>query len=198
MDLQMMARSARTAAGRRRTSGAAGFSLLEMMVAAALLLFIALGLIPLFARAIRDNATGSDFTQATNGSKSRLEEAQQLPFNSRTLEVANGQMVGEVVEAWAQGDPERIGDSYEGWVPPASSGVGLLTWERRTRTQQYSMGDLDKQRGDYTLTPDEREIGGTDPTFVHLKEVEVVLESEKASSMFGGGKTVTLRVLKPF
>jgi len=198
MDLQMtclICRPRGTKPGARKT---AGFSLIEMMVAAALLLFIALGIIPLFARAIHDNATGSDFTQATNGTRSRLEESLQLPFGSRILDVPAGQTTGEVLESWAQGDRETTGDANEGWWPGAPADKGLLLWERRTRTRQYSMSDLDKQRGDFTLTPDERLTGGTDPIFVHLKEVEVVLASEKGSAVLGGGRTVTFRVLKPF
>lgn len=169
-----------------------GFSMLEMLIAATLLLFIALGLIPLFARSIRDNQTGSDFTQATNGNKSRLEESLQLPFNNQILDVPAGQPEGEVVESWAQGNRKQTGDANEGWWPGAPTGRGLLLWTRTTSVRQYSVGDL----ADGVL--DDPQPGGTEPVFVHLKEVEVVLESERESTAFGGGRRVTFRVLKPF
>lgn len=182
----------------RRVTAAAGFSMIEVLVAAALLLFIALGLIPLFARAIRDNETGSDTTQASTGNKSRLEESLQLPFNSSVLDVPAGAGEGLVTESFAQGDRNRVGDANEGWWSGAPAGKGLLLWTRTTRIHQYSMGDLDKRSRDFILEPDEREPGGSDPTYVHLKEVEVTLESEKESTLFGGGRRVTFRVLKPF
>ena len=182
----------------RRVGDAAGFSMIEVLVAATLLLFIALGLIPLFTRAIRDNETGSDTTQASSGNKSKLEETLQLPFNNSALDVPAGLAEGQVVESYAQGDRYKVGDANEGWFFGAPSGKGLLLWTRTTRVHQYSMGDLDKRSRDFVLEEDEREPGGSDPTYVHLKEVEVTLESEKESTLFGGGRRVTFRVLKPF
>jgi len=49
----------------------AGFSIIEALIAAAILLIIALGLLPLFTRSISDNVSGNDATQATNGSRTR-------------------------------------------------------------------------------------------------------------------------------
>lgn len=178
--------------------GETGFSLLECLIAAVILLFIALGLVPLFAQAIRDNETGSDFTQATNGTKSRLEESLQLPFNNQALEVPAAQPQGQVIESWAQGDRTKTADANERWWPGAPNDKGMLLWTRTMRINQYSMGDLDKRNEDYVLTSNERKPGGTDPIYVHLKEVEVVLESEKEGTVFGGGRRVTFRVLKPF
>jgi hypothetical protein len=179
----------------KRLRAEAGFSILEVMVAAALLLIISLGIIPLFARSIRENATGSDYTQGTNGGRSRLEEAKQLPFNSLTLEVPDALTEGVVSEEWAQGATDQVGDDDEGW----DTGVGTILWERRTLTHQYSMGALDKQLSDYTLEEDERRVGGTQATFVQLKEVVVEMQqSERSLDLFGGRRTVVLRVLKPY
>jgi len=179
-------------------SGVSGFSMLEVLVAGTIMLFIALGLVPLFAQAIRNNETGSDVTQGTNGNKSRLEESLQLPFNNSALDVPAGLDEGQVVDSFAQGDRTKTGDANEKWWPGAPADKGLLLWTRTTRIHQYSMGDLDKRTKDYVLTPSEREPGGTDPIYVHLKEVEVVLESEKEHALFGGGRRITFHLLKPF
>ncbi|HBL29260.1 MAG TPA: hypothetical protein DD490_20710, partial [Acidobacteria bacterium] len=125
MDLSM------SAPPRRRLLADAGFSILEVLVASALLLIIALGIVPLFARSIRENATGSDYTQATNGGRSRLEEAKQLPFNSLTLEVPSGETEGEIEQQWAQGDTDKIGEDDEGW----DTGTGTILWNRTTFTR---------------------------------------------------------------
>ncbi|WP_289465381.1 hypothetical protein, partial [Klebsiella pneumoniae] len=75
------------------------------LIAAALLALIALGLIPLFMRAIRDNETGSDFTAASNGSKSGLEVTSQLDVHSKLLQVPVGATEVVVRDSWTQGDP---------------------------------------------------------------------------------------------
>lgn len=184
---------------RKRFGAEAGFSLVEVLIAAVLLLFIALGLVPLFGRAISDNAAGSDSSQATNGNRSRMEEALQLPFGNEVLDVPNGQLTGEVRDFWTKGSA-KIGDAYERWWPSADgtppADKGLVLWDRQLVTQQYSMNAFGKD--DFSLTPEEREPGGTERIYVHLKEIEVVLESEKDSAILGGGRRVAFRVYKPF
>lgn len=178
-----------------------GFSMLEVLIAGAILLIISLGLIPLFVRAIRDNETGSDYLQVTSGNKSRLEESTQLPINHTTLALPAGATEGQVVESYALGDRRRIGDTAEGWWPGAPNDKGQLLWTRTTRVHAFSVNALDREGGDFTLTPDERETGSADTSDLanqNLKEVEVVLESEKDSSLFGGSRRTTFRLLKAF
>jgi hypothetical protein len=181
--------------------------MVEVLVASVLLLFIALGLVPLFSRAIANNATGSDFSQATNGNRSRVEETVQIPFNSSILNLPTGKMEVEAHDFWASGYPGKVGDSSEGWwttsdgEPPTDKGNVL--WERRVVTHQYNMNSFSKT--DFALTEDEREPGVAErepgvpeySPFIHLKEIEVVLESDR-SDVLGGGRRVAFRVLKPF
>ena len=174
-------------------SAAAGFSVIETLVAALILLFIALGLIPLFARALRDNTAGNDASQATNYGRAKLEEFEQLPFNNQALTLAPGSTVLAVGESWAQGSRGDVGDPDEGWWPGVPSDRGLRLWTRTTSVRQYGVGDLDDGKLDTPLP------GGTQPIFVHLKEVEVRLESQRPKeSPLGPGRVVTFRVLKPF
>jgi Tfp pilus assembly protein PilV len=174
------------------SSSAAGFSVVESLIASLILLIIALGLIPLFARALRDNTSGADATQASNHGRARLEEFQQLPFNNQALTLAAGSTTLALDESWAQGLRD-VGDADEGWWPGAPSGRGLLLWRRTTTVRQFGITDLDDGRLDNPLA------GGTQPAFVHLKEVEVRLESERPdTSPLGPGREVVFRVLKPF
>ncbi len=172
----------------------AGFSMIEALIAAAILLIIALGLIPLFTRSILDNNSGNDATQVTNHGKTRLEDLIQLPFNHQRLDVPGGADEGRTVESWTTGALNQAGDPNERWwdgtTPPAGSGQVL--WRRRTRVQQFSIGDLD----DGVL--DNPQPGGTQPIFVQLKEVEVELENGKQGTFLGGSQAITLRVVKPF
>ena len=172
----------------------AGFSMIEALIAAAILLIIALGLIPLFTRSILDNNSGNDATQATNHGKTRLEDLIQLPFNHQRLEVPAGAQVGQAVETWTTGALNQAGDPNERWwdgtAPPAGSGETL--WTRTTRVRQFGVNDLD----DGVL--DNPQPGGTQPIFVQLKEVEVQLQNGKRGTFLGGNQALTVRVVKPF
>lgn len=191
MEKRLVARE-RTVA--RPSRQEAGFSMIEALIAAAILLIIALGLIPLFTRSILDNNSGNDATQATNHGKTRLEDLIQLPFNHQRLEVPGGAVDGQAVESWTTGALNQSGDANERWwdgtAPPA--GAGEVLWRRRTNVQQFSINDLD----DGVL--DNPQPGGTQPIFVQLKEVEVELENGKQGTFLGGSQALTLRVVKPF
>lgn len=179
--------------GEGTPSSMAGFSVVESLIASLILLVIALGIIPLFARALRDNTTGADATQASNHGRASLEEYQQLPFNNQALTLAPGATTLTRDESWAQGTRDTFGDDDEGWWPGAPSDRGLLLWTRTTTVRQFGINDLDDGRLTNPLP------GGTQPAFVHLKEVEVRLESERpVGSPLGPGRQVVFRVLKPF
>lgn len=185
----------------RSAGSAAGFSMIEVMIAGAILLIISLGLIPLFVQAVRNNETGGDYLQATNGNKARLEEAESLPVNSETLALPVGVTEGSSVESWAQGARNQIGDAAEGWWPGTPTGKGQVLWTRTTRIHAFSIGALDQDAKDFTLSASERLTGASDTSDLgnqNIKEVEVVLESEKDSSVFGGSKRTTFRMLKIF
>ncbi|HEY0511179.1 MAG TPA: prepilin-type N-terminal cleavage/methylation domain-containing protein [Thermoanaerobaculia bacterium] len=173
-----------------------GFSIIEALIAAAILLVIALGLLPLFSRSISDNVSGNDATQATNGSRTRLEELMQVPFNNTQLVIPAGSTKLELKDSWTRGkaDPSthevETGNPDEGWWTNPS-GHGVVLWSRTARVQQYAIGDL----SDGTL--DKPLDGGTQPTFVQLKQVEVVVDNPK-KNLLGNGQGITLRVVKPF
>lgn len=182
-----------------RSAREAGFSLIEALIAAAILLIISLGLIPLFARSIADNTTGADSTQAANHGKTQLEELIQVPFGSEQVTVPAGAEFSETRESWAQGDPQEVGDPDEGWWPGEPADKGTVLWERVTRVRQYSISDLDDGKLDNPLP------GGTQASSVQLKEIEVELENPKRLSILRGGsgggagsRELTLRTLKAF
>jgi len=176
--------------------GEAGFSIIEALIAAAILLIIALGLLPVFSRAINDNVTGNDATQATNGSRTEVEELLQLPFGNTRLLVASGQNKTETKDFYtrAKADPStgayEIGDATEGWTTDAS-GRGPVLWNRTTTVQQYGITDLNDGKLDTPLD------GSTQANFVHLKQIQVLIENPK-KDLFGNGQGITLTVIKAF
>jgi type II secretory pathway pseudopilin PulG len=165
--------------------GAAGFSMIEALIAAAILLIIALGLIPLFSRAITDNTNGNDATQATNGGRTQLEEYLGMPFANAKLTIPAGSTETLTTDSFTLGDPHQVGDAKEGWWPGTPTDKGTILWTRRTRVRQFKFNDL--------TTP---LAGNADPRDIQVKEIEVVMINPKQGGILGSGQGITLRMLK--
>lgn len=158
----------------RQTGGESGFSLIEVLVAALILLVIALGLVPLYSRAIRSNVEGFDYTRVTNSAKSRAEEFLQYGFSSERMSVPGGQSEREIEDFYSA-------DEHK-WVETLEAGDTAL-FTRTTTIRQFSATDTD--------TPLD---GDAPPDAVHLKEISVAVEG--GGGPFGPGKTILVRVLK--
>lgn len=167
--------------------GARGMSLVEALIAMALLLLVAIGILPLFTRAMVNNAAGGEATAVANHARYRLEELGQLPFNNDALTVQNGVEV-MVADHYFSGDPNRQGDEI--WAA-AGSGTGAEVRDRTSRVRQFRLidppgaidADLDgviDGLGGLADTDEDGEFddpqGPTlDITTVHLKETSVEL-----------------------
>ncbi len=166
--------------GLRRSRRAEGFSLIEGVVAAAVLLAIALGILPLFTRSMINNEGGSDFTQITNAAKARAEELFELPFNSPLLAITAG--------------TERVFEEYFSqrdkiWRPGLEADAiadGDLALMRRTSTiRQFNVNDL--------ATPLDN---SAPPGSVQIREIVVQAQSTRTGSPLGPGKETAIRVFK--
>ncbi len=173
---------------RRARSGSAGFSVVEVLIAAGIFLIIAVGLLPLFVQSIRNNLAGREATDVSNMGKSRLEELFQLPFDSPRLAIPAAS-----TELWVSDFYVLLGDSsgpYGGvgkWMTSAPTGLGDIgPWSRATRIRQFNLNDLEEPlRGD------------TEPGQVHLKEIQVELQSRRSlANPFGGGRELMLKIYK--
>jgi len=178
----------------RRGRGEAGFTVVEGLVAAAILLLIAIGLLPLFARSILNNARGSDYTQATSHATSNLEDLQRLPFDNEGISLAAAAESGEWIRytdaSFGTGHPVTEADWSATAPPPGEERL----WVRDTEVRQYGISALD----DGVITEDEALPGGTAPIFVQLKQIEVEMQSGKADSAMGGISPLRFRLLKSF
>jgi prepilin-type N-terminal cleavage/methylation domain-containing protein len=156
-----------------------GFSVVEVLIASAIFLIIAIGILPLFAQAIRNNMAGRDATDVSNLGKSREEELLKVPFDS--LVVPAGQTVGVTEEYWSL--------SAKKWVTGTTTTTDAL-WLRTTRIRQYSISDLlDNGVADTPLP------GGTPAGQIHFKQIEVEVRSAN-QNLLGSGKSLTLRMLR--
>lgn len=193
-----------------RVSAESGLSLIEALIAMALLLLVAIGILPLFTRSILNNAAGSEATQTANGARVQLEEVTRLPFNNVALRLAGG---SELLtrQVYFATDRNVLGD--ETWVD-AGSVTGQVLYNRATRVRQFGLNaPIDENAdnivdgfeglvdGDGNGEFDNPLADGTDPQFVHFKEVavEVARPGDRASGgPVGRAPTYRVRAIKSF
>jgi type II secretory pathway pseudopilin PulG len=174
--------------------GEAGFTVVEGLVAAAILLLIAIGLLPLFARSILNNARGSDYTQATSHATSNLEDLQRLPFDNTDIAVAPAAQSVQAVRYTDAGFGTGRPVGKQDWSATAPPPGETTLWVRSTEVRQFGISALD----DGVIKDDEALPGGTAPIFVQLKQIEVEMQSGKADSATGGISPLRFRLLKSF
>jgi len=172
--------SGRALAGRRRRSGdptgpPAGFTIIEVLIAAVLLLMIAIGVLPLFTRSIISNAEGFDHSQVANYARARAEEFFQLPFNSPELTL----LVGT-----ERVFPEYYSQSTQEWIDGAVPDGDSALWTRTTTIRQFNVADLTAPLADTAPAAN-----------VHLKEITVAVQSTRGGPL-GVGKQITVRLFK--
>jgi type II secretory pathway pseudopilin PulG len=167
----------------------AGFSIIEALIAAAILLLVAIGVLPLFVRAMANNVSGSESTRVSNYSKSQIEELFQLPFGSAALTVTAGTESALPTQYWEDPNPTIDGD--ERWVTTTTAGR-IVTWERIGTIRQYAVGAFD----DGVLQPSEALPFGAATEFIHLKEIEVDVDARRAAGVLQQAQRMTVRTLK--
>lgn len=174
---------------RGRAARESGFSLIEVLIAAGILMVVALGVLPIFAQAIVNNRAGADYTQVTNTAKSEIERLYSLPMSSPELAVTT-----------ETGRAEYFSTAEHKWIDGAPTSSDSALWTRTTLIRQFHVSDLADIDADADADgqPDNSLPAGTELTFVHFKEIEVRVESGRGGGPLGGGKRITLRVLKAY
>lgn len=113
-----------------------GLTVVEMLLALALLGFILLGILPLFIGSVQSNYSGNEYTSIHNLCRDRLEQLMNLPFNDAQLAAGN-HSVSDL--------PPVLPDPTTG-IPPASGGIKnpfTLTYVVR----QYQTPNIDPSIG---------------------------------------------------
>ncbi len=168
----------------RRKLEARGFSMIEALIAAALIGVVAIGTIPLFTRAMTDNLMGADYSRVTNYAKSKEEDFSRLQFTDQTIQVPVGQ--GNLLTT------EYMDPTTLQWttVKPANP---LAVWTRATTVTQYNIFDTDDdQMFDYPLS------GGASIDEVQIIQGQVQVKSVSAAGPAGGRRSTIIRFLKAF
>jgi Tfp pilus assembly protein PilV len=160
----------------RKPSAEAGFSMIEALIAAAILLILAIGMIPLFARSMINNALGNDYTQATAHGLTNLEKVWKEPINNVELNLTTGSSLQRsqyVRKALQSGSPVTDQD----WSYTATSAVPVV-WTRTTKVQIFPIGAL----ADGQLTDSEALPAGTPQGSWALMRVTSLVDSGKLSA----------------
>ncbi len=126
----------------------AGFSLIEGLMAAGLLLVVAVSVLPLFMRALDSNTRGGRASQVSTLITAALEE-----INQATVDRADFQLTGadsgvremgtrywDMGEFYTEGSPAEIGD--ERWVANETDADGPVLWSRELDVRKYSFADV--------------------------------------------------------
>ena len=179
---------------RRTKRGEAGFSVIEGLIAAALLLIITVGVLPLFSRSMLNNVRGNDATRQSNGAVDELERSSSLPFLSGGMSVPAG--ATESVEESAiavvhlPGNEQVVSST---WAPYASLTPGDVVL-RRTRTlQQYSFNDYrDDNSFDVALE------GDAEQRLTHIKVLDVVFEEPLNAANTNWKTHYTVRAIQAY
>jgi hypothetical protein len=142
-----------------------GVSLVESLIATALLAFVAVSIFPLFHQSVTANISGSDSNQAIHHGSSELESLLALPFDSVVFEMEEAKRLPEhEIEADGAGhkmtlsslffDPGAKADSPSGptdkvhhiatgeWIADEDDASGFVLWQRSAVVRQYSYADI--------------------------------------------------------
>lgn len=162
-----------------------GLSMIEALIAAALLLIIAVGILPLFSQAIVNNQSGSESSSVSNMARTQVEELFQLTFNDPQLTPTSGTEL-TIQSYYSMAD--RI------WRPGAApvDGSDPALWERTAIVRQYNVNSLDDQ----LLEPAEALPAGAPPGQVHFKEIEVTANGTRTGGPLGPSRRIAVRMLK--
>ena len=130
----------------------AGFSLLEGLIAAALLLLVLVSVLPLFSQAMLNNLQGNDASYVSNGTIDGFERISSLPYDNFFINpVAGG--TPEIVRT------EVFALRGDTWVPDITQSPVANDDVQFTRTatiRQYNIVDLhDNGTLDTPLDPDD-------------------------------------------
>lgn len=169
---------------------AAGFTLVEVLVATGVMAIVMVGVLGLFMHGVDNNQQGRELTAVTNHARSHLETLMALPFNAPELTVPNGADALEVRELYSE--------TAQSWIDEATFPVAEVPlFGRVTRVRQFNTNALSPT--DLELTADEVVPGGTPARFVQLKEIEVRVNSGAItvqSALGKGAKAINLRTLR--
>lgn len=186
--------------GRRRSraSGscaAAGFSVVEGLIAAAILLLIAVGILPLFLRSMVNNSAGNDATQSTNYVRGELERLIGLRFSDPAF-VGPPTLGSAIVSTryLLENDSSVKGDETWEATQPVRDSERTELWGSTTSVRRFELSSLD----DGLLRSSEAMTGTPLPEQVHFVDMEVEIHRSFTAGSALRTTPVTMHAVKSF
>lgn len=156
----------------------AGVTLVELLIAVALLGFILLGIAPLFIGSVKSNYSANEYTSIHNLGRDRLEQLMTLPFGDAQL--APG--VHSVSDL-----PPTLPDPSTGIPPAPGPGAVPNPFELTYEVQQFAVAD---EAGVATGSPFLPTPVAAAGTRFHYKRIDVTVRT-RAGNMLGIGNRVS-------
>lgn len=164
-----------------------GFSMIETLIAALIIGIVAVGVLPLFTRAMVDNMAGADYTRVTNYAKSKEEDFSRIPFLQQSIQVKPGDTQEMTTEFM---DPATLF-----WVASKPANP-LAVWTRSTTYTQYNLFDTDDDQ--MFNNPIAGQPLGVGVDLVQVIQAQVQVKSVSAIGPLGGRRSTVIRFLKVF
>jgi hypothetical protein len=153
---------------RRARPGESGFSLLETLIAAAVLLLILIGLLPLFDRSRMNLMQGNDASKVSNAVADMSETLMSYNFNSLSTNVPPAAMSLVATDSWLLN-----GDRWSATIPAGDQ----AQFTRDVTIEQFGVADALDDDTDLFETP---LSGDTAPGSVHMKRFRVDVTNPRA------------------
>lgn len=171
--------------GKLGGSREAGLTLVELLIALALLGFVLLGITPLFMASVKSNYAGNEYTSLNMLARDRLEQLMNLPFNDPQLAPGGGLGIHE------NDLPTLLPDPKTGVPPPPGPGAVINPFKICYQVFQFQIPPADlaivgspKQNDPFTPTLI------TDPLKIfQYKRIDVTVRS--STGQLGIGTRVT-------
>src|SRR5262249_14169937 len=93
-----------------------GYSLVEALIAAAVLAVIAIGMLPFFVQALVNNRQGADSTIVTTYSRTNVENLLAVPFDAAAVTIPAGSTSTVTTDWYVQQTASQIGGTSGQWV----------------------------------------------------------------------------------
>lgn len=149
--------------------GSPGVTLVELLVAIALLGFIMLGIAPLFIASVKSNYSANEYTSINNLARDRLEQLMNLPFDDPQLAVGRHD---------TNDLPPTLPDPQTG-IPPSEV---ANPFRRVYRVQQYTIPAESAVATDAPFTPTRVTAAGQ---VYHYKRIDVTADTAVPHFGFG-------------
>jgi len=186
-------------APRRPARRQSGLTLIEVLIAALLLVIIALGVLPMFISAMTSNVSGDNYSKMANYARDRAEEFMQMPFT--LADPTNPAALDPNYPLNVVSGTEHVTDEYYSradqiWKLGTPPSTDPAEWLRITTVRQFNVLDyVTAIEGGTTPTPLD---ASATPGSIHLKEVTVQVASPATSgnAMLGARRQFSVRYMK--